>query len=111
MFYWTAFWELSCDRQLGMAPGPIPFTSIDRYAGRYGIRQIDDFEGFRHVMRAMDGVYLEKAPAGAVGGAVRADDAAGVMSFAASLKATVNARHAATTKPKTKPASPKAKAP
>lgn len=39
-------------------PGPIPFTSIDRYAERY---EVPDFDEFRLIIRAMDGVYLKHA--------------------------------------------------
>lgn len=42
-----------------MGVGPIPFTSIDRYAARYGIVAVDDFDAFRELIRAMDDAYLE----------------------------------------------------
>jgi hypothetical protein len=38
--------------------GPIPFTSIDRYASRFGVVAVDDFNAFRELIRAMDGAYL-----------------------------------------------------
>jgi len=42
---------------MGMVAGPIPFSAIDRYAGRYGIDGIDAFERFRELIRAMDDEY------------------------------------------------------
>jgi hypothetical protein len=56
-FYWDAFWELSSDRQVGMAIGRIPFSSIDRYAQRYDLDQVDEFDLFREVMRSMDAEF------------------------------------------------------
>ena len=47
--WFDAFYELSTDRQLGMAIGPIPAASIDRQ---------NEGPLFRRVIRAMDGVYL-----------------------------------------------------
>lgn len=47
--WFTAFYELSTDRQIGMAVGPIPAASIDRHGGG---------ALFRRVIRAMDRVYL-----------------------------------------------------
>ena len=41
-----------------MAPGPIPWTAVDRYAERHGYSG----EGFTYLLqmvRAMDAVYLE----------------------------------------------------
>jgi len=55
--YWDAFWELSSDRQVGMAIGRIPFTAIDCYARRYGFEEIDEFDRFVSVMRAMDSEF------------------------------------------------------
>jgi len=56
-FYWDAFWELSADREVGFAMGRIPFTSIDRYAVRYEIDEIDEFDRFREMMRSMDAEF------------------------------------------------------
>lgn len=60
-FVWSAWWELHTDRPIGMAVGPIPFTAIDAYAGRYGIGALDAFEAFAGLIRAMDAVYLDWA--------------------------------------------------
>jgi hypothetical protein len=53
-FVWSAFWELGSDRAIGFAAGPIPFTAIDAYAARYGIDDIDQFDRFRALIRAME---------------------------------------------------------
>lgn len=58
-FAWQAFVALSSDRQLGMSVGPIPWSSIDRYALRFGIDGGDDFEAFAALISAMDGAYLD----------------------------------------------------
>lgn len=38
--------------------GSIPFSSIDRYAVRYGIEDLDEFDRFRRMIRAQDRAYL-----------------------------------------------------
>ena len=57
--YWKAFCELSSDREIGMAEGPIPWSSMDRWAIRHGIYG-DDFDRFVGVIRGLDEVYLKK---------------------------------------------------
>lgn len=57
-FEWSAFRSLSSDRQAGFAIGPIPWSSIDRFAMRYGIDG-DEFDRFVALMQAMDGAYRE----------------------------------------------------
>lgn len=52
-----AFGALSCDRQIGMGRGPIPWSSIHRYGERYGLVK-DDFDRLARIIRAMDGAYL-----------------------------------------------------
>lgn len=54
---WDAFWALSTDRPIGMAQGAIPWTSIDRYAARYGIND-DEFDRFHDLIRALDAAFL-----------------------------------------------------
>jgi hypothetical protein len=54
---WDAFAALSTDRPMGMAHGPIPWTSIDRYAARYGIIK-DDFDRLAALIRSMDKAFL-----------------------------------------------------
>lgn len=58
-FVWDAFWNLSTDRQVGFATGPIPWTAVDRYAVRHHIDDADAFERFHSLLRSMDGAYLE----------------------------------------------------
>ncbi|WP_371346465.1 hypothetical protein [Ancylobacter sp. IITR112] len=58
---WNAFWALSTDRQIGFGGvGPIQFSSVDRYAIRYGIDGIDEFDRFTSLIRAMDSAFLEQ---------------------------------------------------
>jgi hypothetical protein len=57
-FYWKAFWELSSDRSLGMAEGPIPWSSLDRYAVRYDIFD-EEFYRFSSIIRTMDSEYMK----------------------------------------------------
>lgn len=58
-FVWDAFWNLTTDRPVGFATGPIPWGSIDRYAVRHRIDGADAFERFLALIRAMDGAYLD----------------------------------------------------
>ncbi|WP_232629164.1 phage tail assembly chaperone [Methylobacterium sp. Leaf118] len=60
-FYSEAFADLSADRQLGAmgGAGQVPWSSIDRYADRYEIDDLDDFDRFRRMIRAQDRIYLE----------------------------------------------------
>jgi hypothetical protein len=58
-FVWDAFWNLTTDRPVGFATGPIPWTAVDRYAARHRIDGADAFERFLAVIRAMDGAYLD----------------------------------------------------
>jgi hypothetical protein len=56
-FYMSAFYELSSDRHDGGMM--IPWTSIDRYAERYGLTGAD-FDTFLDVMRKMDRHAIQK---------------------------------------------------
>jgi hypothetical protein len=58
-FEWRAFRDLSTDRQQGFGIGPIPWTSLDRYAVRHAIDDPDEFDRFRQLMQAMDSAYCE----------------------------------------------------
>lgn len=62
-FYWTAFNDLSTDRQIGMGVGPIPYSAIRSYATDYNIRSRDEFDYFLRLMMAMDTRYLQSANA------------------------------------------------
>lgn len=53
-FAYAAFNELSTDRAVGMAMGPIPFSGIDSYARRYGILDTDEFDRFRVLIRVIE---------------------------------------------------------
>lgn len=57
-FEWSAFQSLSTDRQIGMGLGPIPWSSIDRFARRYGFHG-DDFDRLCSLIQAMDVAYLD----------------------------------------------------
>jgi hypothetical protein len=57
-FTWDAFSALSSDRSAGMGEGAIPFTAIDRFAQRYGIDDLDEFDRFRSLISALDREYL-----------------------------------------------------
>lgn len=36
----------------------LPFSSIDRYAARYGLDDIDEFDRFRSLIRAVDAEFV-----------------------------------------------------
>lgn len=57
LFEWEAFGALSTDRPVGLERGAIPWSSIDRFAQRYGIDG-DEFARFLRLIRAMDAAYL-----------------------------------------------------
>lgn len=57
--YLAAFFELSSDRQIGMAPGPLPAASIARHVAGWDSAEA---ERFRQVMRALDQVFLAERP-------------------------------------------------
>lgn len=56
--WYEAFFELSTDRQIGMAMGPLPASSIDRYIAGAGLDH-DDADMFRACMRAMDDLFRQ----------------------------------------------------
>ena len=53
--YLEAFSELSTERQIGMAEGPIPWSSIMRYADRYRFDAAD----LSAIIRLVDNAYLK----------------------------------------------------
>jgi len=57
--YWKAFVELSSDRAISMAEGPIPWSSMNSWALRHGIYG-NDFDRFVAVVRGVDEAYLQK---------------------------------------------------
>lgn len=54
----TAFWELTTDRSIGMSkvPGPIPFTSVASYADHYNI---SDFAAFHFFVKECDKEFMK----------------------------------------------------
>ena len=57
-FYWQAFADLSSDRSLGMAEGPIPWSAMDRYGYRHDIWG-DEFDRLVYIIRGLDSEYLK----------------------------------------------------
>ena len=65
--YYDGFWEVSSDR-VGM--GPIPWSSVLRYAQLFGFSE-EQTEDLLYHVRVMDNAYLEHhKPKGAKGGTV-----------------------------------------
>lgn len=54
-FYWEAWQELGTCRPVGFGSAPIPFTSIVEYSKIY---EVEDFEEFLYIIRAMDNEFL-----------------------------------------------------
>ena len=54
--WYSDFFDLSTDRQIGMAAGPIPHASILRHVDGWPWEEADTF---RECMRAMDAIYLK----------------------------------------------------
>ena len=60
IFVWDAFRELCSDRPASAAGmGAISFSSVDRYAARVGLCDIDAFSRFLTLIRRMDAAYLD----------------------------------------------------
>jgi hypothetical protein len=60
--YWTAFNDLSTERQVGMGLGPIPIRATDWYAGRLMLTERET-EAFVSIIRNVDVYYLNKVAA------------------------------------------------
>ncbi|MTK63885.1 MAG: hypothetical protein F8N15_05010 [Methanobacterium sp.] len=56
--YLNIFWQLSADRSVGMGEGPIPWSSIDRFAVRKGISG-EEFDSLVRMIRAADDEYFK----------------------------------------------------
>jgi len=54
--WYNDFFELSTERQIGMAAGPIPWSSIERWTLGW---PWDDVDCFHTCIRAMDALYLQ----------------------------------------------------
>lgn len=55
--YYTAYFDLTSDRSVGMGEGPIPWTSIERYCDAFGIEG-EQREDMHFFLREMDRAYL-----------------------------------------------------
>jgi hypothetical protein len=60
-FYWTAFIDLSGERQLGMGVGPIPRSKIREYAIECGWDGVDEIERLCRIIGEMDHEYVSTA--------------------------------------------------
>lgn len=58
LLFWDAFWEIGTDRQLGSSIGPLPYSSLRRYAADHGIAG-DLLDLFRGVLRMVDGHFIK----------------------------------------------------
>ena len=60
LVYWNHFQELQSERPLGAmgGAGSIPWSSIDRYAERFGFTG-DHYLQFLNIMRFLDGLWLK----------------------------------------------------
>lgn len=59
VFAHGAFQDLSGDRQSGFGIGPIPWSSINAYALRHNIGDLDEFEMFAWMVRVMDNAFVK----------------------------------------------------
>jgi hypothetical protein len=57
-FVYSSFWDLSSDRSVGMGTGPIPYSSIIRYADRFNLSS-EETEEFAYLLREMDSEFLD----------------------------------------------------
>lgn len=61
--YWAAYFELQSDRPIGMGLGPIPWSSIVKWAEINGLTDLHDITvltGFIRAMEAADREFEEK---------------------------------------------------
>lgn len=57
--YFNAFMELTTERQLGQAEGPIPLSAIRGWADDEGISRVGrEYERLKVLVWALDNVYL-----------------------------------------------------
>lgn len=56
---WEAFQALDRDRPTGFGVGAIPFGSIDTFAKRYGVDDVDHFDNLRRLVQKMDVAFIE----------------------------------------------------
>lgn len=92
-FYWQAFHDLSSERQIGMAIGPIPRSAIKNYADEFSIVG-DRFDSFERIIRSVDAEYLKLAQPkkpDEKGTSAGVEDLAGVKDVMARLGARASA--------------------
>lgn len=58
-FYFTAYNELRYDRPIGMALGPIPWSSVVKWGEIHGIHDPDDLAVLETHIRAMESVMAK----------------------------------------------------
>lgn len=58
-FYFTAYNELKYDRPIGMSLGPIPWSSVVKWAELHGITDLDDLDELHQHIRAMETAAFE----------------------------------------------------
>lgn len=56
VLYYNAFQDLSSCRSLGMSLGPIPWTAIDQYCQRHGIKD-EQYDDMFHHVNELDEAY------------------------------------------------------
>lgn len=56
--YYSAFWELNTDRQVGMGLGPIPYSSIRNYCKDRGLGG-DQSDNMMRLLRKMDSEFIK----------------------------------------------------
>lgn len=56
-FFYSAFWTLSTERQIGMSLGPIPWSRIIQFAQWHGLDE-ESTDYLERVVRALDLEYL-----------------------------------------------------
>lgn len=55
--YFSAFWELSTERHIGMGLGQIPASAMRSFARDEGMDD-DEYDRFRYLVRSMDDAWL-----------------------------------------------------
>lgn len=59
-FAYAAFNQIGTDRAIGFSLGPVPWSAIDAYGRRYGLDDIDEFDRFVGLIRAIESVKPPK---------------------------------------------------
>lgn len=58
-FYFTAYQELKYDRPIGMSLGPIPWSSVVKWAELHDIHDLDDLDELHQYIRSMENASYE----------------------------------------------------